>query len=116
VSYNADPNTAILVYESFLGPSNSGFYFIGGTSEGSPQWAGIVADGNQLAGHPLGFLNPKLYAIGQGSGLFHDITFGSNAYNGFNGVPGYAATPGWDLATGWGTPDLFELLCEMAGR
>ena len=47
-------------------------------------------------------------------GIFHDITWGSNAFNGFNGIPGYAATPGWDLATGWGTPDLGSLLWEMA--
>ena len=116
LSYNADPNTSILVYLSFLGPANAGFYFIGGTSEGSPQWAGIVADGNQLAGHPLGFLNPKLYAIGEESGLFHDITFGSNAAEGFSGIPGYIATPGWDLATGWGTPDLGSLLWELCKR
>jgi subtilase family serine protease len=114
VAYNADPNTAILVYTSFLGSQNAGFYFIGGTSEGAPQWAGIIADANQLAGHPLGFLNRKLYAIGVESDLFHDITFGSNAFNGFNGVPGYIATPGWDLATGFGTPDLGKLVWELA--
>ena len=114
VAYNADPNTPILVYVSFLGPQNAGYYFIGGTSEGSPQWAGIIADANQLAGHPLGFLNRKLYAIGKGSEFFHDITFGSNAFNGFNGVPGYSATSGWDLATGWGTPDVGTLVREMS--
>ena len=113
VAYNADPNTPILIYLSFLGPSNAGFYFIGGTSEGSPQWAGIIADANQLAGHPLGFLNPKLYAIGEESELFHDIKFGSNASN---GVPGFIATRGWDLATGWGTPDLDRLVWEMSQK
>jgi subtilase family serine protease len=111
VAYNADPNTTILVYLSFLGPQNAGYYGIGGTSEGSPQWAGIIADANQLAGHPLGFLNPKLYAIGEESELFHDITFGSNASN---GLPGFIATSGWDLTTGWGTPDLGKLVWEMA--
>lgn len=116
ISYNADPNTAILIYLSFLGPANAGFYFIGGTSEGSPQWAGIVADANQLAGRPLGFLNPKLYEIGQESEFFHDITFGSNAAEGFNGIPGYIATPGWDLASGWGTPDLGRLLRELCEK
>jgi subtilase family serine protease len=110
VSYNADDaNSAIFVYLSFLGPANAGYYLIGGTSEGSPQWAGIVADLNQRAGFPLGFLNPRLYAIG-GLGQFshygRDITLGNNAYG---GVPGYNAGPGWDLATGWGTPDLSQL-------
>jgi subtilase family serine protease len=110
VSYNADDyNSAIFVYLSFLGTSNAGYYLIGGTSEGSPQWAGIVADLNQKAGFPLGFLNPRLYAVG-GLGQFghygRDITLGNNAYG---AVPGYNAGPGWDPATGWGTPDLNHL-------
>ena len=113
IAYNADPNTAILVYAGFV-PGAVGYYFIGGTSEGSPQWAGIIADANQLAGHPLGFLNLKLYSlvalVGQ-SQFFHDITVGNN---GFNGVPGYTATTGWDLASGWGTPNLGKLVREMA--
>jgi subtilase family serine protease len=113
VSYNADGNTPILIYLSFLGSSSAGFYFIGGTSEGSPQWAGIIADANQLAGHPLGFLNPKLYAIGEDSDLFHDIRFGGNAAN---GVPGYVATKGWDLTSGWGTPNLGRLVWEMSQK
>jgi subtilase family serine protease len=110
ISYNADPYTPILVYVGFLGPDNAGYYFIGGTSEGSPQWAGIVADLDQYAGRPLGFLNAALYSIG-GTGHFkqvgRDVTVGNNAYN---GVPGYAATRGWDLATGWGTPDFDKIL------
>jgi subtilase family serine protease len=113
ISYNADPYTAILIYVSFLGPQNAGFYFIGGTSEGSPQWAGIVADLNQYAGEPLGFLNPALYSLG-GLGLFHkygrDITVGGN---GLNAVAGYYADIGWDLASGWGTPNLVEILHEQ---
>ena len=113
VAYNADPNTAILVYAGFV-PGAVGYYFIGGTSEGSPQWAGIIADANQLAGHPLGFLNLKLYSlsalVGQ-SLFFHDITNGNNS---FNGVPGYGATTGWDLASGWGTPNLGKLVGELA--
>ena len=55
VAYNADPSTPILIYASFV-PGAASYYFIGGTSEGSPQWAGIIADANQLAGHRLGFL------------------------------------------------------------
>jgi subtilase family serine protease len=116
VAYNADPNTAILVYIGFFpNPNANGYYFIGGTSEGSPQWAGIIADANQLAGHPLGSLNPKLYSLGASgrqSQFFHDITFGSNAIN--DGVPGYSATVGWDLTTGWGTPNLGKLVWELA--
>ena len=75
VAYNGDPESSILVYISFYGADYAGDYSIGGTSEGSPQWAGIAADLNQLAGRPMGFLNGKLYALGE-LGLirpfFHD--------------------------------------------
>lgn len=113
VAWNADPNTATLVYISFLGGTMNGFYFIGGTSEGSPQWAGVIADGNQWAGHPLGFINPAIYQLGSGSDYgesFHDITVGNNT---FAGIQGYDATPGWDLTTGWGTPKVATFLQEL---
>ena len=113
VAYNADPLTGILIYVGFL-PGASGYYIVGGTSEGPPQWSGIIADVNQLAGHSLGFLNPALYALGAvgvQAQYFHDITSGNNS---FAGVPGYNATPGWDLATGWGTPNLGNLAGELA--
>jgi subtilase family serine protease len=115
LSYNADDvNSPVLVYVGIYGQ----YLPIGGTSCGSPQWAGIVADLNQYAGAPLGFLNPRLYAIG-GEGRFpnfgHDVKIGNNAYG---GVPGYSATVGWDPASGWGTPKLDQILrrwSEFAG-
>jgi subtilase family serine protease len=109
ISYNADPLTGILVYLSFI-PNGAGFYLIGGTSEGSPQWAGIIADADQMAGHPLGFLNPALYQLGnsnKAANSYHDITVGNNGYN---NIPGYDATPGWDPASGWGSPRVSGLL------
>jgi subtilase family serine protease len=116
VSYNASVlNDFINVYLSFSGlGAPPGWYGVGGTSEGSPQWAGIVADLNQYAGRPLGFLNPALYALG-GFGRFdsfgRDITVGNNALVDVPGAvaPGYSATRGWDAASGWGTPNLVEL-------
>ncbi|HZZ41161.1 MAG TPA: S53 family peptidase [Acidobacteriaceae bacterium] len=74
----------------------------GGTSFAAPMWAGFLALVNQQSvasgGKPLGFINPTLYSLGQGSSYdtdFHDITSGSN---------GYSATTGYDLVTGWGSP------------
>jgi subtilase family serine protease len=114
ISYNADCNNAILVYLSYFGPSSAGWYTICGTSEGSPQWAGIVADLNQYAGRPLGFLNPALYAVGglrQFYNFGRDITVGNNALVGVPGATaaGYSAARGWDPASGWGTPNFVEL-------
>jgi subtilase family serine protease len=112
VAYDASVYTAVLVYQSVPG-TPAGFYFFGGTSSGAPQWAGIIADANQAAGHALGFVNPKLYAIGarpaQYAAAFHDITFGTNALTG----PGYNAKVGYDIPSGLGTPDVANLITAL---
>ena len=85
---------------------------IGGTSAVAPLWAGLVARLNQAqvqAGRaPLGFLNPRLYAmVKAGHTITHDITAGNNgAYN---------AAPGWDACTGLGSPDGEALLVALEG-
>jgi subtilase family serine protease len=107
VAYNAGVVGGVIVHLGFAGVP-TGYYIFGGTSAGAPQWAGVIADINQLVGHQVGFLNNRLYKLGKKSRLpFHDIIFGNNA---FNGVAGFNAGPGWDLATGWGTPNLGNLL------
>jgi kumamolisin len=85
----------------------------GGTSFAAPMWAGYLALVNQQAvangNHTVGFINPSLYTIGEGSSYdadFHDITSGSN---------GYSATTGYDLATGWGSPNGSGLITALAG-
>jgi len=92
---------------------------VGGTSVGSPAWAGIVALANQAAGERLGFLNGGIYrllASDSYSEGFHDITTGDNTTTTFdsNGkpvlVPGYPAGPGWDAVTGAGTPKVSSLV------
>ncbi|HZU68837.1 MAG TPA: S53 family peptidase [Ktedonobacteraceae bacterium] len=113
ISSNADPATPVLIYFSFLGPSKAGYYGIGGTSEASPTWAGIIADGNQMAGRPLGFINQALYQIGaskQYGASLHDVTKGNNSSH---GIQGYNAGPGWDAVTGLGTPDAAKLLQQL---
>src|SRR5205823_6642705 len=44
VSYDADPNTGVEVYDSV----NGGWFVVGGTSAGAPQWAALVALANEL--------------------------------------------------------------------
>jgi len=112
IAYNADPNTPVVIYTSFAGIP-AGWGLVGGTSAGSPQWSGIIADANQAAGHPLGFLNPMLYQIGGGpnySNDFHDITVGNNSQG---NIQGYNATPGWDPCTGWGSPQAANLIQDL---
>ncbi len=111
VSYDAAINGGVLVYTSIGG----GFYIVGGTSAGSPQWAAIEALANQAAGHSLGFLNPTLYTIGKGANYasdFHDITVGNNQAS---GTPvGFNAATGWDDASGWGTPNVANLVAALS--
>ncbi len=90
------------------------FFIFGGTSVGAPNWAGLVALGDQLSNHRMGFINTSLYHIGENQALsavdFHDITVGNNSVmekdsNGnFVSVTGFNAAPGWDPTTGFGTP------------
>jgi subtilase family serine protease len=121
VSYNAAVDGGVLVFYSALGPAATGFYIVGGTSAGSPQWAGIFALANAAralhAKGPVGFANPGLYAIAQGANYlhdFHDITSGNNALVG-TGI-GFPATTGFDLATGWGTPNVANLVADLAAQ
>jgi subtilase family serine protease len=115
IAYNAGVYTGVLVYVGFLGTANNGFYFVGGTSAGAPQWAAITALANQALGHPVGFFNPTLYAIGANSAkyaaAFHDVTIGDNAFKG----PGFAAQTGYDLPTGLGSPNVTNLLTVLSG-
>ena len=110
IAYNADPATSVPVYLGFR--AQPGYALFGGTSEGSPQWAGLIADANQMAGHPLGFLNSKLYRLGshKAAEVFHDITTGNNTQD---NIPGYTATAGWDAATGWGSPIADKLFAAL---
>ena len=110
VSYNASVYTGVLVYLGFFPPASgqNGFYFFGGTSEGAPQWAAIIALADQAAGRALGYLNPTLYTLPSSS--FHDIKVGEN---GFEGTPGFSAGPGYDYPTGLGTPDVANLITAL---
>jgi subtilase family serine protease len=117
VAYDGDVRGGVLGAWSVLcgiavncGPTNVGFFVFGGTSAGSPQWAGIIALADQKGGHRLGAINTSLYHIGKSDAYgsaFHDVTAGDNS---FGGVKGVTAAPGWDAATGLGTPDVANLI------
>ncbi len=95
---------------------------VGGTSVGTPIWAGMAALLAQHSGDSgLGPLNPSLYKFGRkqhifgAAPVFHDVTAGNNR---FNGVSGFSAQPGYDETTGLGSPDVAALagaLVECAG-
>ena len=125
VSYNAAVDGGVLSFYSALGVPT--WLIFGGTSAGSPQWAGITAMANQAHGSPLGFLNDKLYSIpGATAGtstVFHDIRATGTIYGDGSGPnnnklfgtePGFSATTGWDDASGLGTPDVANVIAALA--
>lgn len=119
VAYNGDVNGGVLAVWSSSGSGANQVFIFGGTSAGSPQWAGIIALGNQLAGHNLGFINKAIYRIGESasySRAFHDIVIGNNTFVGTTSsgqtvtILGYNTGRGWDPVTGWGSPNVARLL------
>lgn len=98
VAGDADPATG---YRTIV-DGQSGV--IGGTSAVAPLWAGLLARLNQRLGHPIGFLNPLLYAQ-----LPHDIL--RDITQGANGA--YRAGPGWDPCTGLGSPNGAQLDADL---
>jgi subtilase family serine protease len=118
ISMSAAVNGAAWIFTSFADPvGGTGWNLVGGTSEASPIFSGIVALADQVAGHRLGLINPGLYALGLGTELFNahtgivDITSGNNT---FGGVTGFNAGRGYDLASGWGTIDAATFVPALA--
>jgi len=122
VSMSASCDGAVEVYSTFPG-QRPGWSLICGTSESTPEFAAIVALADQVAGHPLGQINPALYALSarRAAGIV-DVTSGDNTVSFYQGSPptlhtvtGYPAKPGYDLVTGVGTVDAASFVYELAG-
>ena len=93
VSFDADPHSGVLVYDSTPCGGISGWLIFGGTSVSSPAVAGIV----NLAGH---FYHSSAIELSTmfsnlNTANFRDIV--SGAAGSFN------AKTGWDFATGIGS-------------
>jgi subtilase family serine protease len=117
VAADADPATGLAMYETGIGGGGNidGWTLAGGTSAAAPVWSAIMAITNQMAGHPLGFINPALYKLAASSTYgqdFHDITVGNND-NPLARVQGYSAAKGWDPVTGLGSPNAEKLIPDL---
>jgi subtilase family serine protease len=76
ISMDADPATGFLIGLTETFPDGSVVYGqtrYGGTSLASPLLAGVIADADQAAGVPLGFINPAIYRLDSVSGAIDDI-------------------------------------------
>jgi subtilase family serine protease len=126
VAFQASSGTGPLVYMTEPGTTSSGtgcgganpcsigWYVVGGTSCSAPQWAGLIAIADQIAGSDLGYINPALYQIAADPAKyaadFFDVTIGNNQTT---SIPGYSASTGWDAVTGLGTPNAANLLPDL---
>lgn len=112
-------------HDGYLVYSGGTQYIFGGTSVGTPIFAGVLALVNQslvnsgkLVEPGLGNVNPALYRLAQATtSVYHDITSGDNIVPCSQGSPdcvdgklGYTAGPGYDLTTGLGSPDVTALV------
>ena len=78
-------------------------YVVGGTSESSPLFAGLLTLIMQKDNTTLGLINPLLYYLGEKyyNEAFYPITFGYN-------IP-WTAHYGYNLVTGLGAPNIGEI-------
>jgi subtilase family serine protease len=120
ISMSAACDGVVVLYYSF-NPARIGYHLVCGTSEASPEFAGIVAMADQLAGRRLGHLGGRLYGLGKHALV--DVTQGNNTFGPFTNsdgqtytVQGYSATPGYDLASGLGTFDANAFVRALARK
>jgi subtilase family serine protease len=98
VSFEANPNTGVSIFDSTSVQGQSGWFTVGGTSIGAPNWAGILAAG-AAAGKTALQGDSAIYKGGFSTNL-RDITRGTNGSCGTD----CAAGTGYDLVTGLGSP------------
>ena len=119
IAFSASP-----AHDAYWVATEGGWAVVGGTSVGSPLFAGVLAVLNEyltaagaLATPGLGNVNPDLYRLAQTvPNAFHDVTTGNNIVPCAQGAPscatgsfGYSAGPGYDQVTGLGSIDVYNL-------
>jgi len=109
VSYDADPNTGFSVYMSNYN-GQTGWFTVGGTSAGAPQWGGLMALVNASRTNALSTSNTKLYSVASASyaANYTDITAGGNG--------GFAAGVAYDYVTGLGSPKGAQLVPSLVAQ
>ncbi|MCU9954268.1 S53 family peptidase [Burkholderia sp. BKH01] len=118
VSYDANPSSGFAVYDSVTYQGQAGWFQVGGTSAGAPQWSALVAIANSLraaAGKSrLSGTYDSLYTVGKtayGSD-YHDVTTGSNGSCGSV----CSAAGGYDYVTGLGSPQAPALVQALVAQ
>jgi len=119
VAFNANPNTGFAVYDSVTLDGQSGWFQVGGTSAGAPQWASLIAIANSMRraqgkGNIPNPANQFIYPVAKAAltTRFHDISTGGN------GTCGSLCTAkaGYDFVTGIGTPKANTLIPALVAK
>ena len=117
VAYDGDPDTGVTVFDSVPMGSFVGWFRVGGTSIGPPQWAGLLAIANSLR------QQSGKATLTTGKGVLYDAAKAQpasfndvgNGKNGSCGV-GCKAAPSYDFVTGLGSPRANVLIPTLAGQ
>jgi subtilase family serine protease len=118
ISLDASATSGLEVYAT---PRSTGltredrWFGASGTSLAAPLFAGVVALADQMAGRPLGVINPLLYRLAaQHDPGIIDVQGRGNTFRiGKFVVPGFPAGPGYDLVTGLGTIDAAKFVPDL---
>ena len=111
VSFDANPSTGVPVYDTVPYQGQSGWFQVGGTSAGAPQWAALMAIVNSGRSTPISSTSSQadsfVYSAASGapSGTPYTLNF-RDILSGTNGACGTVCTagPGYDFVTGLGSP------------
>lgn len=122
VSYDGDPNTGFSVYDTVRYQGQSGWFQVGGTSAGAPQWAALFAIANSMrvAGNKATLSSTSstispVYGVASSSNLssnFHDILSGTNGNCGAL----CTAVAGYDYVTGLGSPQANNIINALVAQ
>jgi subtilase family serine protease len=119
ISMSGSCSDAVDTYSTYAGQP-AGWTPACGTSESTPMFAAVVALAAQVAGRPLGSINPELYALldRHAPGIVL-VTSGNNTVSFSQGgksytLRGYYARYGYSMAAGIGTVDAQYLVPELA--
>jgi subtilase family serine protease len=118
VSYNGNPGTGYAVYDSIGLSGYAGWFQVGGTSAGTPQWAALIAITNSMRAAArksnLSSTNTTLYTLAK-TALNSDFRAVTQGANGTCGTL-CTASAGYDYVTGLGTPQASALIAALVAQ
>jgi subtilase family serine protease len=116
VAYDGNPNTGFSVYDTVRYQGQAGWFQVGGTSAGAPQWAALFAIANSVrvtgGKATLSSTGDAIYGVAKANyaANYHDITSGTNGSCGTI----CTASAGYDFVTGLGSPQAKAIVSALA--